>query len=171
MVERSIRIREARGSIPRSSIPFQIGANDFNVSSRKYIRLPSCARLQNAFMASLTNSIRSQQNFRQFKLERITFVELENLCQMWDSNPRPHSWTRILLKGKPFKLESGALDRSANLTWEIAKCKSLYKVKYISYVTHLSALFLKVLKDLWSVHMSAIISGYCKRRFEKKLSR
>ena len=24
----------------------------------------------------------------------------ENLCQKWDSNPRPHSWTRMLLLSK-----------------------------------------------------------------------
>ena len=39
-------------------------------------------------------------------------------CQMWDSNPRPHTWTRTLFPdfiGR-FHLESGALDRSANLT-------------------------------------------------------
>ena len=39
---------------------------------------------------------------------------------MWDSNPRPHSWTRTLKLNSYFQprgnLESGALDRSANLT-------------------------------------------------------
>ena len=46
-------------------------------------------------------------------------VEDENRCQKWDSNPRPHSWTRMLLivKGRDCTLESGALDRSAILTY------------------------------------------------------
>ena len=41
------------------------------------------------------------------------------MCQKWDSNPRPHMWTRILLvfHRKNLILESGALDRSAILTF------------------------------------------------------
>ena len=27
-------------------------------------------------------------------------TQTENLCQKWDSNPRPHSWTRMLLLSK-----------------------------------------------------------------------
>ena len=27
-------------------------------------------------------------------------LHIENICQKWDSNPRPHSWTRILLLGR-----------------------------------------------------------------------
>ena len=48
------------------------------------------------------------------------YTTYENVCQMWDSNPRPHSWTRTLKLNSCFQprgnLESGALDRSANLT-------------------------------------------------------
>ena len=43
----------------------------------------------------------------------------EPLCQEWDSNPRLHSETRTLATiqtVKDFRLESGALDRSASLT-------------------------------------------------------
>lgn len=39
--------------------------------------------------------------------------EVKSRCQRWDSNPRPHSRTRIL---RSLSLESGALDRSATLT-------------------------------------------------------
>ena len=64
VVERSIRIREARGSIPRSSIPFQIGANDVCVSSRKNKFVYRVAQMwHKAYMASLTNLIRSVTNF------------------------------------------------------------------------------------------------------------
>ena len=45
---------------------------------------------------------------------------LKSLCQKWDSNPRPHTWTRTLSVcrnlQKELNLESGALDRSAILT-------------------------------------------------------
>ena len=47
----------------------------------------------------------------------------KKLCQKWDSNPRPHTWTRTLLVcrnlQKELNLESGALDRSAILTTDI----------------------------------------------------
>ena len=44
---------------------------------------------------------------------------VQNVCQKWDSNPRPHSWTRMLHAlrvERESTLESGALDRSAILT-------------------------------------------------------
>ena len=47
----------------------------------------------------------------------------KKLCQKWDSNPRPHSWTRTLCNRNDCIvrqgidiLESGALDDSAILT-------------------------------------------------------
>ena len=59
-----------------------------------------------------------------FVCDRQTFLNKnewlgEKNCQKWDSNPRPHSWTRTLipLLGKNIFLESGALDRSAILTY------------------------------------------------------
>ena len=46
--------------------------------------------------------------------------EKKNLCQKWDSNPRPHKRTRNLrsspIRGQGSSLESGALDHSAILT-------------------------------------------------------
>ena len=45
----------------------------------------------------------------------------QKLCQKWDLNPRPHSWTRILdccfTEQGLLDLESGALDHSAILTY------------------------------------------------------
>ena len=43
------------------------------------------------------------------------------ICQKWDSNPRPHKWTRMLHCWKEATLESGALDRSAILTCGFGK--------------------------------------------------
>ena len=45
--------------------------------------------------------------------------DTKSLCQRWDSNPRPHTRTRILRtcwSSAMTTLESGALDRSATLT-------------------------------------------------------
>ena len=47
----------------------------------------------------------------------------KSMCQKWDSNPRPHSWTRnptatAYRTRQRMSLESGALDRSAILTVE-----------------------------------------------------
>ena len=54
------------------------------------------------------------------KKEREKENILKGLCQKWDSNPRPHTWTRTLSVRrnlqKELNLESGALDRSAILT-------------------------------------------------------
>ena len=44
------------------------------------------------------------------------------MCQEWDLNPRPHLWTRILSAvgtTEVNQLESGALDHSAILTWDL----------------------------------------------------
>ena len=49
----------------------------------------------------------------------FNFVK-KKICQKWDSNPRPHTRTRILmplLSAGKVNLESGALDRSAILTY------------------------------------------------------
>ena len=57
------------------------------------------------------------QNFR--KIDYWS-QEKKSFCQKWDSNPRPHSRTRILmplLSAGKVNLESGALDRSAILTY------------------------------------------------------
>ena len=54
---------------------------------------------------------------------------------MWDSNPRPHSWTRMLhVLTEEITLESGALDRSANLT--ITDCKLLFKESISDIMLH-----------------------------------
>ncbi len=49
-------------------------------------------------------------------------------CQKWDSNPRLHSETRKPASQEGLNLESGALDRSAILT----------------YVTHCTETFLSI---------------------------
>ena len=60
---------------------------------------------------------------RQLLLFFFSFLSNQNnakVCQKWDSNPRPHQWTRTLsvtLGLKEQLLESGALDHSAILTW------------------------------------------------------
>ena len=62
--------------------------------------------------------------------EFIPIKETVSLCQGWDSNPCPHSWTRILhwTWWKIWILETGALDRSATLTkmhpWEQQNTKT-----------------------------------------------
>ena len=49
----------------------------------------------------------------------------KKFCQKWDSNPRPHTWTRSLctcwlyMQARPVSLESGALDHSAILTVDV----------------------------------------------------
>ena len=48
--------------------------------------------------------------------------------QKWDSNPRPHSRTRMLCLEKGLSLESGALDRSAILT-----CYEINSPKFIQF--------------------------------------
>ena len=53
------------------------------------------------------------------QLKKITYSKDDKtkLCQEWDLNPRPHSWTRILdccfTEQGLIDLESGALDHSA----------------------------------------------------------
>ena len=59
-------------------------------------------------------------------------------CQKWDSNPRPHTRTRILmplLSAGKVNLESGALDRSAILTYVLYF--PFKRQQYINYDSHL----------------------------------
>ena len=66
----------------------------------------------------------------------------KKFCQKWDSNPRPHSWTRTLchrtdciIRQGIAILESGALDHSAILTtdndksWYVAKTGVTYRLQ------------------------------------------
>ena len=55
------------------------------------------------------------------------------LCRKWDSNPRPHSWTRMLPFSGKSHLESGALDRSAIPTFRA--CDGVW-IKWRGYGCH-----------------------------------
>ena len=60
------------------------------------------------------------------------YVYEKPFCQKWDSNPRPHTWTRMLLLRKEIALESGALDRSAILRYNtVSVLHSLNNIKCI----------------------------------------
>ena len=53
--------------------------------------------LKTGILRSLVQ-IRLGGHFQCFKyLNAVSFPTFENPCQKWDSNPRPHSWTRMLL--------------------------------------------------------------------------
>ena len=67
--------------------------------------------------------VRSQETFKNIFFSKSCIREKKGkkkICQKWDSNPRPHSWTRTLVSDlcnqKVINLESGALDHSAILT-------------------------------------------------------
>ena len=55
---------------------------------------------------------------KKIQIQTKTIKRKKKKCQKWDSNPRPHSWTRTLstVRVEDRDLESGALDHSAILT-------------------------------------------------------
>ena len=66
------------------------------------------------------------------------------MCQKWDSNPRPHQWTRTLsapLGLKEQLLESGALDHSAILTWRLRGKIVIYKLNKLTRTKMLQVRF------------------------------
>ena len=73
------------------------------------------ARVQNFFYTLVHfQTPRSERKKRQ-----LLQGKEKKTCQRWDSNPRPHTWTRMLRTRtceQGMILESGALDHSATLT-------------------------------------------------------
>jgi hypothetical protein len=68
---------------------------------------------------------------------------------MWDSNPRPHSWTRMPIRPsnsvRVVSLESGALDHSANLTTLLNDAK----IYYIYVLPDVSAMYPIQIQNLY----------------------
>lgn len=83
----------------------------------------------------LTGPVQSTQNLNGLHGEKGT---RKKICQGWDSNPRPHMWTRSLRTCRAGKitLESGALDRSATLTAVDNTANNPYTIQRIPARSH-----------------------------------